>query len=156
MTPGDATVGAIERFMVDDHVRLDGLLAAATSVSPIDEISYARFRQGLLRHIAMEEKVLLPYARHKRGGDPLPLAGALRADHASMAKPLVRSPTMPIGDDLLAILARHNAVEEGPAGLYAACDALAGPESEIVVLLLCDQPKVPVAPYYDGPPHRRA
>jgi hypothetical protein len=154
MIPDDATVGAIERFMVEDHVRLDRLLAAATSVDPIDEVGYARFRHDLLRHIAMEEKVLLPYARFKRGGEPLPTASALRADHGKIAKLLVRSPTMPLVDRLRELLARHNPLEEGAAGLYAECDALAGDEAETVVMLLRDQPMVPVAKYYDGPLQR--
>jgi len=40
---------------------------------------YAELRQALLRHIAMEEKILLPYAKAKRGGEPLPIAGFSRA-----------------------------------------------------------------------------
>jgi hypothetical protein len=153
--PSDAPVGAIERFMVEDHARLDRLLAAATAVDPIDETAYARFRHDLLRHIAMEEKVLLPYAREKRGGTALPVAPALRADHGAIAKLLVRSPTMVIVDELREALARHNPLEEGPTGLYAECDALAGDDADAVVSLLREQPKVPVAKYYDGPLHRR-
>ena len=150
-----ATVGPIERFMAEDHSRLDGLLTAATSVNPIDELAYARFRRDLLRHIAMEEKVLLPYAREKRDGAALPVAPLLRADHGKIAKLLVRSPTLRIVDELREALALHNPLEEGPAGLYAECDALAGDDAEAVVSLLRDQPNVPVAKYYDGPLHRR-
>ncbi len=155
MPPLQATVGPIERFMAEDHTRLDRLLATATSVDPIDELAYARFRHDLLRHIAMEEKILLPYAREKRGGASLPVAPVLRADHGKIAKLLVRSPTMAIVDDLREALARHNPLEEGPTGLYAECDALAVDDGEVVVSLLREQPKVPVAKYYDGPLHRR-
>ncbi|NUP10063.1 MAG: hemerythrin domain-containing protein [Polyangiaceae bacterium] len=146
-------VGAIERFMVEDHVRIDGLLEAATRSDVIDEIAYARFRHDLLRHIAMEEKVLLPYARDKRGGSPLAIAPMLRADHGRIAKVLVRSPTAAIIDELRVLLAEHNPLEEGPEGLYALCDALAGGEAELVVTRLQAQPSVPLAKYYDGPLH---
>jgi hypothetical protein len=148
------TVGVIERFMVEDHVRLDRLLAAASRADPIDAIAYARFRHDLLRHIAMEEKVLLPYVREKRGGVPLSVATTLRADHGEIAKLLVRSPTRVTVDALRAVLGRHNPLEEGPEGLYARCDALAGDEAELVVARLRAQPKVPLAKYYDGPLHR--
>jgi hypothetical protein len=149
------TVGPIERFMVEDHVRLDRLLEAATAAEAVDAAAYARFRHDLLRHIAMEEKVLLPDARTRRGGAPLEVAAALREDHGAIAKLLVRSPTLPIVDSLRQLLARHNAIEEGPNGLYATCDALAGAEAPAVVARLRAQPPVPVAAYYDGPLHRR-
>ena len=153
--PATATfVGAIERFMAHDHVRLDRLLQAAERGDSIDEVAYARFRHDLLRHIAMEEKVLLPYARDKRGVQ-LPCAAAIRADHGQIAKLLVRSPTKALVEELRLLLGRHNPLEEGPDGLYAACDALAASEAEQVVARLREQPAVPLAKYYDGPPHRR-
>jgi len=129
---------------------MDRSLQAATTADRIDEVAYARFRHDLLRHIAMEEKVLLPYARQKRG-TPLPIAAALRADHGEIAKLLVRSPTPDNVEELTALLARHNPLEEGPEGLYAACDALAEGDAEVVVGRLRRQPNVPVAKYYDGP-----
>jgi hypothetical protein len=103
----------------------------------------------------MEEKVLLPYARDQRGGQPLPIAGALRKDHGEIAGLLVRSPTPDLCAKLRAVLARHNPIEEGPDGLYAVCDALAGNEADQVVDRMKAQPDVPMAPYYDGPLHHR-
>lgn len=149
------TIGPIERFMVEDHVRIDRLFEAATSASPIDETAYTQFRHGLLRHIAMEEKVLLPFARQRRGGDPLPMAHALRMDHGEIAKLLVRSPTRAIAEELRLVLGRHNPLEEGPEGLYATCDRLAGEDASLVVARLRAQPEVPLAKYYDGPLPRR-
>jgi hypothetical protein len=63
--------GAIEAFLTEDHARLRRALTRAESGGPIDPEMYAQFRQGLLRHIAMEEKVLLPHARDRRGGEPI-------------------------------------------------------------------------------------
>lgn len=156
MIPSESNVGPIERFMVEDHARIDRLLQTATQADPIDELTYGRFRHDLLRHIAMEEKVLLPFAREKNGGTALPIARALRADHGEIAKLLVRSPTRPLVEALREVLGRHNPLEEGPSGLYARCDALAGDDAGTVVALLREQPNVPVAKYYDGPLHRRA
>ena len=55
MSTENAAVGPIERFMVEDHVELDRLLAAATASEVIDDEIFATFRERLLRHIAMEE-----------------------------------------------------------------------------------------------------
>jgi hypothetical protein len=58
----------IYRFLADDHVRLDGLLRrAATDAAHIDRAAYAESRAGLLKHIGMEEKILLPAAQRARG-----------------------------------------------------------------------------------------
>lgn len=145
-------VGPIDVFLTEDHVRIDALLAKAKrGDGTIDAEVYAAFRQGLLRHIAMEEKVLLPYAKAKRGGEPLPIATTLRKDHGDIAALLVPSPTPAICDQLRAVLARHNRLEEGEGGLYATCDELAGDNAVQVVERLKAQPAVPVAPHYDGP-----
>lgn len=145
-------VGPIEQFMTEDHARLDEVFERACPPDgPIDASAFATFREGLLRHIAMEEKVLLPFAREQRGGEPLAIAPALRRDHGEIAAMLVPSPTSSGCDSLRAALARHNPLEEGPDGLYAMCDALAGAEAEALVARLRAQPRVPVAPHYDGP-----
>jgi hypothetical protein len=144
--------GPIESFLTEDHARLDGLLARAERAGgTIDVAIYAEFRQGLLRHIAMEEKILLPYAKSKRGGEPLPIAAKLRKDHGEIAALLVPSPTPTLCTKLRAVLARHNPDEEGPEGLYATCDVVAGSEAAHVVERLEAQPEVPMAPHYDGP-----
>jgi len=145
-------VSDIEAFMTADHARLDALLQRAEREDgTIDVAVYAEFRSGLLRHIGMEEKVLLPFARARRDGEPLAVAKPLRRDHGQIAKLLVPTPDRSICDALRALLGTHNALEEGPEGLYATCDALAGPEAAVVVARLRAQPEVPVAKHYDGP-----
>jgi len=99
----------------------------------------------------MEEKVLLRFARDRRGGAPLAIAATLRRDHGEIAKLLVPSPTLSGCAELRRVLGRHNAIEEGPDGLYATCDALAGADAADVVDRLRAQPDVPAAPYHDGP-----
>jgi hypothetical protein len=147
--------GVLELFMTEDHVKIDRLLDASEAEDgTIQDARYAEFRGALLRHIAMEEKVLLPFARQKRHGQPLPVAERLRSEHGKLAKLLVQSPSRTLLDALRRALSSHNAIEEGPRGLYATCDALAGEEARELVMRLRDQPSVPLAPYYDGPRHR--
>jgi hypothetical protein len=61
----------------------------------------------------MEEKILLPAAQRATGGEPLPAAAHLRLDHGALAAPLVPTPTSAILSQR-SILARYNALEEGP------------------------------------------
>lgn len=145
-------IGPIESFMTEDHARLDGLLRASNGDD--DDDYYRAFRGGLLRHIGMEEKVLLPFARERRGA-PLAIAAQLRTDHSRIARLLVQTPTRALVDELCAVLVAHNAIEEGPNGLYATCDALAGDGAGAIVERLRAQPEVPLAKYYDGPLVRR-
>jgi len=142
----------IYRFLVDDHVRLSGLLDLATQRSgEIDTAPYAAFRAGLLRHIGMEEKILLPFIQKKRGGDPLPIAAKLRLDHGALASLLVPTPTLGIIATLREVLEKHNPIEEGVGGLYEIGEALAGSEGESLLERLRSAPEVRVAPHADGP-----
>jgi len=64
----DSFAGPIERLMTEDDARLGALLLRAEGEPGGD--AFETFRRGLLRHIAIEEKALLPYARERRFGDP--------------------------------------------------------------------------------------
>jgi hypothetical protein len=139
-------------LLADDHVRLDGLLQRAVAhAEEINHAAYAAFRAGLLRHISMEEKILLPAAQRWRDGVPLPMAAKLRLDHGALAALLVPTPTPAIIAALRVILTAHNALEEGPGGLYETCEQLAGAEAGELLAQLQAAPEVPVAPYSDGP-----
>jgi Hemerythrin HHE cation binding domain len=144
--------GPLFYFLANDHERLDGLLQRAmTAGGTIDRAAYAEFRAGLLRHISLEEKILLPAAQHWQGGKPLPLAARLRLDHGALAALLVLTPTPAIIAALRTILVAHNALEEGPGGVYERCEELAGAEADALLAQLQAAPAVPVAPYSDGP-----
>ncbi len=151
------TPGPVEAYMTADHARLDALLRQADpGDGGIEPVAFDAFRRGLLKHIAMEEKVLIRFARDKRGS-PLPIASRLRVEHGTIASLLVPTPTPELCDRLRAVLAAHNPLEEGADGLYAQCDALAGDGAAAVVERLRAMPEVPVAKHYDGPLlHRRS
>jgi hypothetical protein len=133
---------------VDDHARLDNLLQrAAARPDTIEASAYAEFRAGLLKHIAMEEKILLPAAQRLRGGQPLSIAPKLRLDHGALAALLVPTATPAIVAAIRAILKTHNPIEEGPGGLYEQCDELAGAGANAILDALRNAPEVKVAPY---------
>jgi hemerythrin superfamily protein len=151
-TAVDFVAGPIGRWLSDDHARLEHLLDQATKdPNQLDADIYAEFRKGLLRHIGMEEKILLPAAHRVRDGEPLPVAAQLRLDHAAIAALLVPTPTPTIVAALRAILARHNGLEEGAEGVYTRCERLAGNDAEALLDELRATPEEPVAPHDDGP-----
>ena len=144
--------GAVYRYLADDHRRLEQLLdRASREPARIDAASFLEFRSGLLRHISMEEKILLPAARTALGGTPLPLAAALRLDHGALAALLVLTPTAIIITAIRTILAAHNPKEEGPTGIYSQCENLPGFDSGEILLRLQNAPAVAMADYVDSP-----
>jgi len=143
--------GPISQFLAEDHERLDALLTTAVAGPGVDLAAYGAFREGLLRHIALEEKILLPATRTARGGEPVPQARRLRVDHGAIAALLVPTPTPEIAVELRKILAPHNVLEEGEGGLYEQCDALLSAEAGAIVERMRAYPPVKVARYQDGP-----
>jgi Hemerythrin HHE cation binding domain len=145
--------GPLSRFFADDHRRLDASLRRAIAEpDSVDLDAFGAFRAGILRHIAMEEKVLFPAARRARGGEPLPLAARLRVDHGAIASLLVPTPTREIVADLLSVLGPHNRREEEPGGVYEQCDeALGAVGAATLVEQLRAFPEIPLNPYNDGP-----
>jgi hypothetical protein len=144
--------GPLYRFFADDHRRLEGLLERATA-RPGEYLvkAYAQFRTGLLRHIKMEETILLPTAQKARGGAPLPIAAKIRLDHGAITALMVPPPSPTIVAALRKILADHDALEESPGGLYEACEQLTGDEVESLLEKARSTPEVPVHPHNDKP-----
>lgn len=143
--------GPVYEYLAADHRRIEALLAAGAPDGRFgDPEVYARFRGGLLRHIAIEEKILLTAARERRGGEPLPVAARLRLDHGAIAALLVPTPTPAVVATLRAILAAHNPVEEGPGGLYETCEELLGAGAQALVARMRALPEPPLAPLNDG------
>jgi hypothetical protein len=139
-------------FLVEDHRRLETLLQKAVAHADwVDQEAYAPFRAGLLRHIGMEEKILLPFAQRRRGGEPLPIASKLRLDHGALATLLIPTPTAAVIATIRGILKEHNVLEEGPGGLYETCDELAGAEGMQLLATLQTAPEVAVLPHSDTP-----
>jgi hypothetical protein len=107
--------GKIYCYLAGDHERLDALLERAVSDrEKLDASAYTQFRSGLLKHIAMEEKVLLLEAQRLRGGEALSIAPKLRLDHGALTALLVPSPTASIVAAIRAVLKFHNPIEEDP------------------------------------------
>ncbi len=142
----------IARFLASDHERLDALLARAVRApGAVDRAAFDAFRAGLLRHIAIEEKILFPAVRAASGGEPHPDWRRLRVEHGAMTSLLVPPPTEELVAEIRSILGPHNLAEERPGALYESCDALLQREAAALVERMRTYPAVKVAPYRDGP-----
>jgi hypothetical protein len=143
---------SISQLLTEDHRRLDRLLEQAVGeTGVVDRMRYDEFRSGLLRHIGMEEKILLPAVQRLQGGTALAIAAKLRLDHGALASLLMPSPTAAVIATIRTILAEHNALEEGPGGLYATCDRIPAAEAEQLLTRLGTVPQVSVMPHSDSP-----
>ncbi len=141
--------GPVTAFLAADHATLDALLARAVRSDAVDLNAYGEFRTRLLRHIAIEEKILFPAVKEARGGEPHPDWVRLRIDHGAITSLLVPPPTQALVRELRSILEPHNGVEEAPGAVYEAADAL--PVRDALVAQMRAYPPVKVAPYRDGP-----
>jgi hypothetical protein len=137
-----------------DHERLDGLLASCLRENgTVIEETYDAFRRGLLRHIAIEERVLFPRMRKLRGDTAL--EHQLHRDHAALAALLVPPPSASIVECIRTILSAHNPLEENAGGLYELMEEVAGSELSALIDAVRKVPPVPVAPHTDTPLVRR-
>jgi hypothetical protein len=144
--------GPIHCFLAADHRRLAALLdqAVAQPGHP-DLVAYGLFRAGLLKHIGMEEKIVIPTIERSRYGASLAMIGRIRLDHGALAALLVPTPTPAIVAVLRLILARHNEIEEGPGGLYDLGDETASGQGDEFVAHLRASSEVPVRGHNDDP-----
>jgi len=138
--------------MAAEHVRLDELLTEASARTGMTASkAYASFRGGLLRHIRMEEKILLPAAERRHRGEPLTLAGRLRLDHGALAALMMLPPVASTFNAVRAVLDAHNPLEEAKGGVYEQCEDLVGLEADELLARCHATPRVPVSPWIDSP-----
>ena len=136
----------LHAFLSADHERLDALLA--TCLRTGDHEAYDAFRCGLLRHIAIEERVLFPILRTQR--ERTPLEEQLHRDHAALAALLVPPPTGVELRQIASILHAHNPLEEDAGGLYEIIETLAGDQLEVLMRRVDAIPAVRVVPNVDN------
>jgi Hemerythrin HHE cation binding domain len=143
---------SITEILAKDHRRLERLLDLAVAGDGyVERDTYDRFRAGLLRHIGIEEKILLPAAQQRRGGEPLPIAAQLRLEHGAIATLLMPNPTSVVLAALRMILDQHNLLEEGSEGVYHICDTILREDSDQLMVQLRAASDVTVLPCSDAP-----
>jgi hypothetical protein len=150
--PNGRFPGPIFCLMHAEHAALDELLSQASGRSGVvDHAAYQRFREMLLRHIKIEEKILIPMCERRQGGHSLSIASRLRLDHGALAALMMLPPAAPTFCAIRALLGSHNPLEEGQGGAYDQCDRLAGSELDELLELCMAAPPVPTSPWVDSP-----
>lgn len=112
--PVDRTMlGPLTAYLADDHRRLDALFHSV-SIDPnrVDGTAYQQFRVGLLRHIGMEEKILLPAAQRLNSGGPAFDSCETPARSWRLAALLMTTPTAAIIKAIHGILANHPKIRQ--------------------------------------------
>lgn len=141
----------ITDYLEADHRRIEDLFESACSNERFDPLAFARFRASLLRHIAIEEKLLMVAVREMRGDQPLNRAHQLRIEHGAISSLLVPPPDLDLCKEIQSLLDPHSAKEEGPDGVYAECEQVLGERSESLGVEAAAYPQVRVAPYRSLP-----
>jgi hypothetical protein len=142
----------VYEYLAADHDRLEGLLDRSSSnPGEIDLQPYHEFRKGPLRHISIEEKILLPAISRLQRGISSADAERIRLDHGALAALLVPPPDERIIRTIRRILDGHNVLEEKLDGIYRELERLAGPEAREILEKMKAAPEVPVMPFNERP-----
>ena len=110
---------SLSTYLTSDHDRIDNFLQQAlTERGDINLTAYTGFRQGLLRHIGIEEKILIPALQPFLNERMKQILAQIRADHSLIVALLVPPPSKGIITALTMILEKHNWLEEANGGFY--------------------------------------
>jgi hypothetical protein len=140
------------QYLADDHRRLENILdKAAGGQSGFDLSIYDEFRKGLLRHIGIEERIVIPAIRNAGIEARSGLIEQIRLDHGAIAALMVPPPNDVIITVLRHILSGHNGKEEGPDGLYDLFESAAASQPDVFHDRMESTPGVPVMPLNDAP-----
>ncbi len=141
-------------YLTSDHRRLEALFAAALEPGEVDLARYDEFRIGLLRHIAIEETIVLPLVREHKGS--FFADRQLHLEHALLVPP----PTPEVTRALAALLKKHNLLEETDRTLYDTLDDCCRDKHPELVRRLAEHPAPPLSKNINNPdgvdPARRA
>jgi hypothetical protein len=136
--------------MAAEHARLDELLAKAMASDGERRARfYWSFREGLLRHIGIEEKILFPAAR-RLSGLALPLAERLKLDHGALAALMMLPPRTSTFRAVRALLDAHNPIEEVVGGVYEQCEKVAAQNLDRLFEQCVTAAAVAVSPWVDS------
>ena len=137
--------GKIGKYLSDDHRRLEEIFNNILQPDgSLNHSAYGEFRKGILRHIAIEEKILV--GRLSKRGTPSGYEERLRLDHGAITALLVPDPNPTVLKTIKEILKGHNVIEEKDGGFYDWCDKTLGDEAEIILKEMKDMPPPSLLP----------
>ncbi len=112
--------------LLREHRELLAMIAACTPRDgEVDLQAFDRYRLRQLRHVAIEEKVLLPVLAGRASLSPA-FQNGLRKDHEAIVVLCVTAPDPDFVHDLQEFISWHQRVEEQPGGLFDLYDQQVG------------------------------
>ncbi|MCU0701650.1 MAG: hemerythrin domain-containing protein [Myxococcaceae bacterium] len=135
-----------------DELRRD-LDACLLAEGGVDVERFDTYRHALLRHISLEEQVLMPALIAARGRPP-DFRNGLRKDHAGIAALCVPMPEREWLENLKDLLDEHYRIEEEPGGFLDQCDEALAARAETVLAAIARHPTPALAPFKRGRPVR--
>ncbi len=143
---------ALGGWLSRDHGDIHALLESACDGPNLRSEPFARFRERLLRHIGIEEKLLFRALRRADPDCERERLARLRVEHAALTSLLVPTPDLALANEIRGLLESHNALEEGESGVYASClRRLPGDEVAEILERAKARAPVPTTGYFDGP-----
>ncbi|PRP93213.1 5-formyltetrahydrofolate cyclo-ligase family protein [Enhygromyxa salina] len=142
---------ALREWLSLDHREIDRQLNEALAGAGFDPSAFARFRERLLRHIGIEERLLFPAVRSRDPEREAQRLANLRIEHAALTTLLVPTPDRALAAEIQTLLVGHNESEEGPEGVYASCiAALHDDDARQLLHAARARRPVPTTSYFDG------
>lgn len=137
--------GPIYNYLHKDHIILGDFLEKIIDKSGnIERSYYEKFREGILKHIGIEEKILIK-SLEKKGKVPAEIL-KLKLDHSAISALLVPEPTKGIINTIKEILRDHNLLEEMDGGFYDECDKWLKEEVEAIIEKIKNYPPFKLMP----------
>ncbi len=134
-----------------DHVAIPRMLDRCLLPSgAVDLRRFDEFRRFALRHVMIEERVLMPLLERRLGRAPA-FQNAMRKDHEAIAALCVPTPDPEWIGDLRELMTYHNQVEEQPGGFYALFDQHLAAEEKAVEAAFAALPALVLPPLQRGP-----
>lgn len=141
----------LREWLLLDHQEIDDLLSEALADDAFAPDPFARFRERLLRHIGIEEKILFPAMRRRDPDRDADRLARLRLEHGALTRLLVPTPDRALANEIRALLVEHNRIEEDDHGVYdTSIDALEADDALEVLRAARASRPVPTTGYFDG------
>jgi hypothetical protein len=150
--PSNDPKAELRAWLANDHGEINALSLDARAPDGIDIEAFERFRERLLRHMGIEERLLFPLIENANEGQLATAINELRIDHAALTSLLVPTPDDVLAQEIAGLLELHNELEERSGGIYDQClELLADETAEEILFDAYESLPVQTAKYFDGP-----
>ena len=137
-------------YLTRDHRHLEATLSEAIAGENIDRERYDAFRRGLLRHIAIEENIVMPLIRERSENGFFALQ-QIHLEHGAIAALLVPPPDVELITVLRSLLDKHNLLEETQNTLYDVLDYCARTDRPELLERMETHPETRLNPNINNP-----